>query len=144
MASVIRVPVTEGCAFCDYLAGRRPYTILLRTGIAAVLVTREQRGLAHVLVMPVVHRPTLIDLTRVEAMEIGALLVDVTRAIDRVQGPEGVAVWQNNGVAADQAIPHVHFHVAGTYPGRGTERGQVPEISLAETDRIAGSLKLWL
>lgn len=44
-----------------------------------------------------------------------------------------MAVWQNNGVAANQAIPHLHFHLAGTLPGGGTNFGDVPELSVAAT-----------
>ena len=72
-----------------------------------------------------------------------ALDVPLARLFDYAQ-PEGLAVWQNNGVAADQTIPHVHFHVAGTLAGGGTERGRVDEISVAETDVIAGRLRLAL
>jgi hypothetical protein len=39
-------------------------------------------------------------------------------------------------------IPHLHFHVAGTLPGGGTEWGSVKERSIAETDDIAARLTL--
>lgn len=68
-------------------------------------------------------------------------VVDVARAIEAIERPGGPAVWQNNGVAADQAIAHVHFHVAATLPGRGTERGEVKEISIAETEKIGARLR---
>jgi histidine triad (HIT) family protein len=41
------VPVTDACSFCDYLAGRRRFTILERDDLTATLVTREQRGRGH-------------------------------------------------------------------------------------------------
>lgn len=136
----VDVPETQACAFCDYLGGIRPYTTLWRDDLVAILVTREQRGAAHVLVVPVQHRPTLLDLTPKEAQAVIAGVIEAARAIDTSEKRPGIAVWQNNGIPANQSIPHVHFHVAGTLPGGGTEWGRVAELSVAETDQIAARL----
>ncbi|MFI6763293.1 HIT family protein [Micromonospora sp. NPDC050417] len=138
--SNIEVPETDDCAFCDYLSGRRPYTIMCRLSLAAVLVTREQRGSAHLLVVPVRHCPTLLELEDHEATEVMHLVRRAARAIDLTERRPGIAVWQNNGVPANQTIPHVHFHVAGTLPEGGTEWGEVEELSLDQTDAIAARL----
>jgi histidine triad (HIT) family protein len=53
----------------------------------------------------------------------------------------GIAVWQNNGIAANQAVAHVHFHVAGTLEEGGTQWGEVPRLSVAETDAMAERLR---
>ena len=135
------VPVSDACSFCDYLAGRRRFTILDRDELTATLVTREQRGRGHVLVVPITHRETILDLNPVEAT---ALMAGVTRAVAlvaRAYDAAGVAVWQNNGVPANQTVPHVHFHVAATLPEGGTDWGAVPRLSLKETDAIAARLR---
>ena len=59
---LLLIPVDEPCSICEYLAGRRPHTILFRDRPTATLVTREQRGRGHVLVVPVEHRETILDL----------------------------------------------------------------------------------
>lgn len=103
-----------------------------------MLVTREQRGLPHLLVVPVAHRPTILDLSD---SEIAALAIGVraaAQAISDAYARPGIAVWQNNGIPAHQAIAHVHFHVAGTLPEGGTEWGEVSEEPLEQTDAIAG------
>ncbi|MDO8363235.1 MAG: HIT domain-containing protein [Actinomycetota bacterium] len=100
-------------------------------------MTREQRGRGHVLVVPVQHRQTILDVTPSEASALIGQVIAAARAIDEVFGRPGIAVWQNNGLAANQTIPHVHFHVAGTLPGGDTERGEVEELSLEATDAIA-------
>lgn len=144
MTSGLVVPAGDNCAFCAYLRGTRPYTILWRTHVVAILVTREQRGTPHVLVAPVEHRPTLLDLTADEASAVMVGVVESARAIDASEERPGIAVWQNNGVGADQTIPHVHFHVAGTLPGGGTEWGDVDELSVAQTDQLAARLRPYL
>lgn len=63
------------------------------------------------------------------------------RAIDAAEHRPGIAVWQNNGLPAHQSIPHLHFHVAGTLPGGGTDWNEVPEISISETEVIGDRLR---
>ncbi|OLF07479.1 HIT family protein [Actinophytocola xinjiangensis] len=140
----IEVPELEPCPFCDYLAGTRPFTILTRDELSATLVTREQRGSGHLLVVPVAHRSTLIELGSKEASAVMSSVIAAAQAITDAYEPEGVAVWQNNGVPAQQTIPHVHFHIAGTLPEGGTEWNWVEEASLADTDRIADKLRPFL
>lgn len=134
------LPRNGSCAFCDYLTGKRPFTILCRDEFTATLVTREQRGRPHLLVIPIAHRPTLLDLQQEEAWALMMAVRDAARLIDRVYRRPGIAVWQNNGVDADQTINHLHFHVAGTLDQGGTEWGEVEEISIEETQKIASLL----
>ena len=135
------LPNAYPCAFCDYLSGARPYTVLHRTPDAAVLVTREQRGVSHLLVVPTRHVPSILELKGDQAHAIIDLLRRAAAAIDEVEQRPGISIWQNNGVEAKQAIPHLHFHVAGTVDGGGTEWDQVRELSVAETDVIAARLR---
>ena len=139
--SHIDLPRDGPCAFCSYLAGERPYTILRHRPLVATLVTREQRGVAHVLVIPTRHVETILDLKEAEATAIMHEVREVAALIDTAYGRPGIAIWQNNGTPAGQAISHMHFHVAGTLEDGGTEWGSVRELSLRETDAIAERLR---
>lgn len=132
------------CAFCDYLSGKRPYTVLWQSRKVAVLVTREQRGTSHLLVLPVQHVASLLELRDEVAGDLMIALRDAALAIVGAHQSDGIAVWQNNGIPAHQKIGHLHFHVAGTLPDGGTEFGKVPELSIEETDHIAESLRNFL
>lgn len=134
--SNLELPQDEPCAFCDYLASRRPFTIVCRSESIAVLVTREQRGIGHLLVMPVRHYPTLLESTTHERHALIDTLATAAAAIDEAFERPGIAVWQNNGIPAHQAIGHLHFHVTGTLPEGGTDFGDVRELSVKETDVI--------
>lgn len=135
------MPPSSPCAFCRYLAGDHPYTILDRNDVTAMLVTYEQRGQGHILVIPVRHRETILELDATEQVAVMADVVRATTAIIRAFDPGGVAVWQNNGTPAHQSVPHVHVHVAGTLPGGGTDWGDVPALTVAQTDAIADRLR---
>lgn len=136
----ISMPSADPCPFCDYLAGLHPVTILEQGEQVAMLVTRWQRGQGHVLVIPVAHRPTVMDVVPAEEQQLMNALRRAARAITAAYDPGGIAVWQNNGVPAHQTVPHVHFHVAGTLPDGGTLSGEVPRLHLDETDGIAKRL----
>lgn len=135
------LPPSEPCSFCQYLAGTRPYTVLDRDELTAILVTYEQRGRGHVLVIPVEHRVTLLELSLAEQRALMHSVVRATRAISGGFDPAGVAVWQNNGIPAHQSVPHVHFHVAGTLPEGGTNWGAVKQLDVGRTDQIADQLR---
>jgi histidine triad (HIT) family protein len=137
----IVLPTSGSCPFCAFLHGEKPYTILRRSELVAILVTREQRGLSHLLVVPVRQCPTVLDL---RDQESGALMSEIrhaARIVDAAERRPGIAVWQNNGISANQAVAHVHFHVAGTLEEGGTRWGEVPKLSVVETDAIAERLR---
>jgi len=140
----LQMPDKETCAFCAYLLGQRPYTVLSRDDSVAILVTREQRGIPHVLVLPVRHTETVLDLADEDACALMLGVRSAARAIDKAYKRHGISVWQNNGVPANQSIQHVHFHVAGTLDTGGTAWGDVHELTVAETEVIAERLRPWL
>ena len=133
-------PVGGDCAFCAYLAGTRDYAIVARSDLVAVFITQEPRGHPHALVVPVRHCETILDLTDAEAGQLMIAARNTARAIETVYCRSGIAIWQNNGVPADQAIPHMHIHVAGTLDRGGTDRGEVPEVPLPEAQAVADRL----
>jgi hypothetical protein len=81
--SALRLPESAECALCDYLLGRRPYTVWFKEPLIAGLVTREQRGVSHVLVLPVRHCPTILDLSEQES---AALMDGIRRDLAKQRG----------------------------------------------------------
>lgn len=65
----------------------------------------------HLLVVPKEPAPTLDLLSDESAAAIGRVLPRLARAVMAATGTRDYNVLQNNGVAAHQAVPHVHFHV---------------------------------
>lgn len=135
------LPPADSCSFCEYLAGTTPYTVLERDQLTATLVTWEQRGNGHLLVIPIMHRSTILDLLADERSALIDAVARATQSIVAANDVEGVAVWQNNGVPANQSVPHVHFHVAGTVEGGGTIWGDVDRLPVEETNKIAEQLR---
>lgn len=137
---VLELPNNDSCAFCEYLSGQRPYTTVAKNKQIAVLVTREQRGTPHLLVVPTHHRETILDLDDEDAKALMIGVRQTALAINEVYRRPGIAIWQNNGVPANQTINHVHFHVAGTLDDGGTDWGEIEELPLTATEAIARKL----
>ncbi len=74
----------------------------------------------HTLVVPKEPAVTLDALSEESAAAIGRVLPRIARAVMAATGTRDYNVLQNNGVAAHQAVPHVHFHVI---PKPGDARG---------------------
>lgn len=142
--STLKLASNDDCAFCSYLDGRRPYTIIVQNQNIAVLVTREQRGMPHLLVIPIRHIETILDLPDREAGDLMRGVRQAARAIDEVYRRPGISIWQNNGLSAHQTINHLHFHVAGTLDEGGTKWGKVDELPLKVTDNIRRRLQPYL
>ena len=137
----ILMPAQKICAFCSYLRKDRPFTFVFKNENIAILVTREQRGKPHLLVIPARHIETILEVSEKEAAQLAIGVRNAARVIEREYKPLGISIWQNNGVSASQTIGHLHFHVAGTLAEGGTDWGDVRELSLEETERIAVKLR---
>ncbi|KAK7420946.1 hypothetical protein QQX98_002511 [Neonectria punicea] len=65
----------------------------------------------HLLLCPREHREKLTDVTPSEASDLGRSLRVLSKAMTRATGVEDWNVVQNNGAAAAQVVPHMHFHI---------------------------------
>lgn len=59
------------------------------------------------------------DLDEDTASALAGTVCKVARAVRRVYAPEGLSIWQSNGPAAFQEVPHVHWHVLPRYKDDG-------------------------
>jgi len=73
----------------------------------------------HALVIPKERAVQLHELSDASAAALGRVLPRLCRAVVRATGATAYNVLQNNGVAAHQAVMHVHFHVIPKLGDRG-------------------------
>ena len=100
----------------------------------------------HTLVIPKEEAATLDQLSDESAAAIGRALPRIARAIMKATGATAYNLLQNNGVAAHQAVFHVHFHIIPKHPdGSGLGLGWSPrKLEAAHGSdlaaRIAGAM----
>lgn len=105
------------CVFCAIIAGSRPaHVVLERESCVAFLDARPLLP-GHVLLVPRVHRPTLMDLPADDAGPFVLAAQSLCDAIERALGAEGTFVAINNRVS--QTVAHLHMHVVPRRRGDG-------------------------
>ena len=107
------------CPFCAILAGDLPASIVCQDDGVVAFMDLRQAVPGHVLVVPRQHVETLYDLDEDSAAALMRMAVRVAKAARATFDPAGLNLWQSNGEAGGQEVPHVHLHVQPRQPGDG-------------------------
>ncbi len=110
------------CFICRIVEKQAPASIVLEDGSTVAFVDIRQPSEGHILVVPRLHVETIDLLDKTLAAELAWSTVRVARAVRRAYRPPGMNVWESNGEAAGQEVPHVHFHVLPRHHGDGLLR----------------------
>lgn len=98
----------------------------------------------HTLVVPRRQVERLDQLTPDEAAALGRVLPELARRVSLAVGAGAYNILQNNGRAAGQEVPHVHFHIIPRHAGDGLgyrwrPQQRTPEQLAAVAARIAAA-----
>jgi len=118
----IALPQRTPCPFCEYITGSRRWAIIFRNTLIASFVNTRQYTKGAILIIPLRHAPTIFELTREELCAIGQHAQELTSALQYAYQPSGYNIFQNNGLAAGQSIPHYHLHIVPRYGGEEGNR----------------------
>ena len=110
--AAFEMPMLDPCPFCERVAGRGENRhVINSTEKTLTLLNPRQFEIGQLLVIPRRHAPTILDLTDEEAGEIMKTVRIAAAALVKTFNPDGITVYQNNGVASLQEVPHFHIHV---------------------------------
>jgi histidine triad (HIT) family protein len=129
------------CVFCERIAGERDdWSVIEATADTISFVNPAQFEVGQSLVIPRRHAPTLLDLTDGEAEAMMSAVRRLSKAIVDAYDPDGLTIYQNNGVASLQAVPHCHVHVVPRRHGSGWGEGppHIAPLERAERERRLG------
>lgn len=135
----------NGCVFCGIVDGSRPHSIVWEDKETIAFMSLRQQREGHVLVIPRAHVENVFALDHDTGAAVMATTVRISRAVESAFEPEGLHLWQSNGPAASQEVPHFHMHVMPRWHGDGliqwhpTQGPVYPERS--ELDRQAFLIK---
>ena len=105
------LPVMTPCVFCEMMADRVDKGLVEETALTLTIVNIRQYEVGQVLVISRRHAPTILDLTDEEAHAMVDAVRRVSSALVKAYSPDGITLYNNNGGASMQEVPHFHMHV---------------------------------
>lgn len=131
----------ETCLFCRIIANSLPAYKVLETEAVVAFLDIFPVHPGHILVVPKCHAEQITDLS---AALLGGVLQEIpkiAKALVEVTGCEGYTLLQNNGAAAGQVIPHVHFHVIPRWSSDGLRHWPSQTLAPSEGERLAEQMR---
>jgi diadenosine tetraphosphate (Ap4A) HIT family hydrolase len=163
--------IEPSCPFCAIASAHAPYSpssppppsslspsltspasfLVLSTPSLVAFLDILPLSPGHLLVCPRPHRPKLTDATPAEARRLGAAVRVLSEALRRATGVDDWNIVQNNGAAAAQVVPHMHYHLIPRpeirASGRFSEsftmfgRGKREELDDDEAEKLATEIR---
>jgi histidine triad (HIT) family protein len=110
---------TSSCIFCRIAAGEVPCHRVFEDRDTLAFLDIGPLADGHLLVIPKAHYERLDNMPAELAGRVLTHLPRLAAAVVRATGAAGYNILQNNGPAAQQEVPHVHFHIIPRAPGDG-------------------------
>lgn len=130
----------EDCIFCKIVAGKLPSYRVYEDERHVAFLDINPFAVGHTLVCPKRHGETLWDMDEHEIAEVFKVASKVSVGVVSATQADGFRLMQNNGEAANQAVPHIHVHVI---PSKLEDKGRFSRMKLSEKEmaEIAASIK---
>jgi histidine triad (HIT) family protein len=141
----LSIPDLSPCPFCEYLSGAAECSFLSRGAVVSAFlnVTQYERGAT--LVVPTAHVETILTATEEQVAAVHAEARRIAAILVRKLGATGVTVFQNNGRASGQTVPHYHVHVVPRYvdsdPARRFREADFEHTPQEELRMLAATLQ---
>lgn len=109
------------CVFCKIRDGQIPATLVMRDERCLAFEDIHPQAPVHVLFVPLQHIPSNDALTLEDRELVGHLVLAASRvAAERGIAESGYRLLINSGPDAGQAVFHLHLHLMGGRPLRGS------------------------
>lgn len=130
------LPEVDSCYLCGVVESLpASWNVVERTDLTVTILNGRQFEIGQCMVLPVRHAPTVLDLTQPEEAAVMSAARRVTRALVAAYAPDGVLLYQNNGVGSGQEVPHFHLHVVPRRPASDWGFGPPHIARLRKGDR---------
>ena len=101
----------NNCIFCAIAAGEIPSFKVYEDDVVLAYLDINPFSKGHVLVIQKEHTEGLLDTPDATLAAVVARVKKVAAHIKDALPCDGFNILQNNGLAAGQTVPHLHFHI---------------------------------
>ena len=126
--------------FSKIIAGEIPSFKIYEDKKVVAILDINPVNAGHLLVIPREEYITLMDMPDKLAEHTITVVKHLASEIQRITGAPGINIFLNNGVAAGQEVPHVHFHIIPRFEGDDAiphwKRKQVSPEDLKELSEL--------
>jgi len=110
------------CIFCKIIAGDLPSYIVYEDERVMAFFDILPISQGHTIIAPKTHVADLESLSDEDLSAMSLAIKKIGKAMIDGLGVKGYSVFLDNKSAANQHVPHVHFHVVPRAEGDGLER----------------------
>ncbi len=110
----------NNCIFCAIAAGEIPSFKVYEDDDVLAYLDINPFSEGHTLVIPKIHATGMLDASDELLATVVARVKKVAAHLKTALPCDGFNILQNNGAAAGQTVPHLHFHIV---PRRGEGGG---------------------
>ncbi|OGF27621.1 hypothetical protein A2331_04370 [Candidatus Falkowbacteria bacterium RIFOXYB2_FULL_34_18] len=110
------------CIFCKIIAGDIPSYKVYEDKQVLAFFDILPISPGHTIIVPKKHLSDLEDLTNEEFSAIALATKKIGKAVLSGLDVKGYSIFLDNKSAANQHVPHIHFHLVPRKEGDGLER----------------------
>lgn len=108
----MKLPQTANCYFCEIIQdGGERWNVLAEDNLTITLLNGRQFEVGQCIVVLRRHAPTILDLSDEESAAIMLTARRASSVLMQAFDPDGILLYQNNGIGTGQEVPHFHLHV---------------------------------
>jgi histidine triad (HIT) family protein len=100
-----------------------------------VLMDKYPINIGHTLVIPKKHYDNLLLMPPAEVGILYSLVTIISESVVASVNADGFNVGQNNGIAANQIVPHVHVHIVPRFKPDSPD-GKWPKRRVASQEEL--------
>ncbi len=129
------------CIFCKIIAGDIPSHKVYEDDRVVAFFDILPISPGHTIVVPKVHVSDVENLSNEDLCAMAVAFKKIGKAVMEGLGVKGYSVFLDNKSAANQHVPHVHFHLVPRKEGDGLERWPQTGYGEGEAEHYLNKIK---
>lgn len=129
------------CIFCKIVAGDIPGYVVYEDEKVMAFFDILPISPGHTIIVPKNHVADLEDLTDDEMCAMALAVKKIGKAVMEGINVKGYSVFLDNKSAANQHVPHAHFHLVPRAEGDGLERWPQSGYAEGEAEQFLKDIK---